>query len=205
MPRRSREKPESTRSEKRVAPDSVFLRLPTARDRAEYVKLRDVSEAFLSPWEPYGPTGVPLEPDDVFERLLDSCDTDSSRRYLVCLHDTPTRKERSTIAGQVSLNQIFRGPFQNCILGYWIGAQFANQGIMRCALNIALREAFEGMRLHRCEANIVPENAPSLALVRSLGFRYEGLAVRYLQIAGKWRDHEHWAMTKEDWDARKAD
>jgi hypothetical protein len=32
------------------------------------------------------------------------------------------------------------------------------------------------------------------ALVESLGFEREGYSPRYLKIAGRWRDHERWAI-----------
>ncbi len=178
--------------------ERVLLRHPTARDRAEYVRLRERSETFLQPWEPYTPEGEPYEHEDTFSRLLDSADTGVSQRFLVRLI------ESGEIVGQVSLNQIFRGPFQNCILGYWIGEAHARRGLMTEALRLALGHAFGPMGLHRCEANIIPENTASIRLVRGLGFRFEGLALRYLQIAGRWRDHEHWAMTVEDWKDRKS-
>jgi ribosomal-protein-alanine N-acetyltransferase len=60
-------------------------------------------------------------------------------------------------------------------------------------LTLALRWVFGSLHLHR-EA--------SRALVQRLGFRCEGLSPRYLKIAGRWRDHERWALTVEDWRGR---
>ena len=42
---------------------------------------------------------------------------------------------------------------------------------------------------------------PDLAalLVRRLGFVREGYSRRYLKIGGRWRDHERWAVVKDEW------
>ena len=69
-------------------------------------------------------------------------------------------------------------------------------------LALVLRHAFCELRLHRLEANIQPANAASIALVRRCGFAYEGLSPRYLKVGGRWRDHERWAITREDWTGR---
>jgi len=71
------------------------------------------------------------------------------------------------------------------------------------ALALVLREAFGPLRLHRVEANIQPGNRASIGLVRRAGFRREGLSRRYLKIGGRWRDHERWALTVEDWRRRR--
>ena len=67
------------------------------------------------------------------------------------------------------------------------------------ALQLAMRHAFRVLKLHRMEANIQPTNRPSIALVKRLGFRLEGYSRRYLKISGRWRDHERWAILREDW------
>ena len=67
------------------------------------------------------------------------------------------------------------------------------------AMGLGLRFAFEGLGLHRVEANIIPDNRPSIALVKRHGFRKEGFSERYLKIAGSWRDHDRWALTVEEW------
>jgi ribosomal-protein-alanine N-acetyltransferase len=70
---------------------------------------------------------------------------------------------------------------------------------MTHGLTAVLFDAFEKHGLHRLEANIQPGNKNSRSLVESLGFRLEGFSPRYLKIAGRWRDHERWAVTAEEW------
>ena len=101
--------------------------------------------------------------------------------------------------GVFNLSQIFYGGFCNAYLGYYALAPFLGGGWMRAAFPLILKQAFGPVRLHRIEANIQPGNAASIALVRGAGFRLEGFSPRYLKIGGRWRDHERWAITREDW------
>ena len=103
-----------------------------------------------------------------------------------------------TIAGVVNLNEIVMGAFCSAYLGYYGTAAAAGRGLMREAVALAVRFAFDELGLHRLEANIQPGNTASLALVKSLGFRREGYSPRYLRIAGVWRDHERWALLADD-------
>jgi len=101
--------------------------------------------------------------------------------------------------GALELSQIARGGFQSAYLGYYVGAPFAGQGYMTEGLALGITHAFRVLRLHRLEANIQPSNRASIALVKRLGFRREGYSRRYLKISGRWRDHERWAILRDDW------
>ena len=70
--------------------------------------------------------------------------------------------------------------------------------VIPTALALAGDHALGTLGLHRIEVNIRPENTASLAVVRKLGFRREGLRPHYLHIAGAWRDHVSFALTTED-------
>ena len=106
------------------------------------------------------------------------------------------------LAGIMNLNGIVRGLFQNAYLGYYAFAPHSSRGYMGEALAKVLLLAFGPHRLHRVEANIQPDNQASLALVQRAGFRREGYSKRYLKIGGRWRDHERWAITVEEWQTR---
>ncbi len=108
--------------------------------------------------------------------------------------------------GYVGLGQIFRGPFRSCYIGYWIGDPYSARGTARRECERACRRHLHlnsegGLGLHRVEANIIPTNHASIALVRRVGMRKEGYSPRYLEINGEWQDHERWAITIEDWEA----
>jgi ribosomal-protein-alanine N-acetyltransferase len=67
---------------------------------------------------------------------------------------------------------------------------------------LVLQYAFESLRLHRVEINIIPRNAPSRRVIEKLGIRFEGIAERYLEIDGAWEDHARYAITSEEWNDR---
>lgn len=113
------------------------------------------------------------------------------------------RRYDGTVVGAVNLSQIFRRGFQSAYLGYWIGAPYARRGYMREGLALVLDHAFGPIGLHRLEANIQPENVASKCLIECLGFRLEGYSPRYLKVSGRWRDHERWAILREEWQAQR--
>jgi ribosomal-protein-alanine N-acetyltransferase len=106
--------------------------------------------------------------------------------------------EEDELVGVINLSEIVMGSFRSAYLGYYAFAPHAGQGYMKEGLRLVVRRAFGELGLHRVEANIQPDNLRSRALVRGLGFRLEGFSPRYLKIAGRWRDHERWALTAEE-------
>jgi ribosomal-protein-alanine N-acetyltransferase len=140
---------------------------------------------------------VSADPAEWFRRLLSFRRSLTDRKMLICLADS------GAIVGGVSLNQIQRGAAQSASAGWWIGDPYEGCGLMADALCTALDHAFRDLRLHRVEANIRPENVRSLRLAERIGFRREGRSPRYLQIAGRWCDHDRFAMLAEEWPGRR--
>ena len=109
------------------------------------------------------------------------------------------RLDTDALVGFVNLNNVARGALQSAHLGYAAFSPHQGRGYMSEGLRLVFGYAFEILGLHRLEASIQPANKKSVALARATGMALEGYSPRYLYIGGQWRDHEHWAITSEEW------
>jgi ribosomal-protein-alanine N-acetyltransferase len=170
------------------------LRLPSMNDYEEWVRLREQSRAFLSPWEPV------WQQDDLtrsafrqrVKRYGRDLRSDTGYAYFVF------SGQSGRLVGGLTLSNVRRGVAQTASLGYWIGAQYARRGYMSAAVAVVVGYAFDQLRLHRIEAACLPTNEPSIRLLRRCGFAEEGYARRYLKIAGSWQDHLLFAILEND-------
>ncbi|MCK4260684.1 MAG: GNAT family N-acetyltransferase [Halanaerobiales bacterium] len=101
------------------------------------------------------------------------------------------------VIGSIALNEIVRGCFHSCFLGYRLDKDKKNKGYMTEAVKRVVRYGFDDLKIHRIEANIMPHNSPSLSVVKKLGFYNEGIARKYLKINGRWEDHIHMVFLNE--------
>ncbi len=165
----------------------VVLRLPVESDGAEFLVVNSRSAKFNR--------GLASPPTTMkqFEAFVNRNSKPDGACFLIC------RAQDGAVMGSIALSQIFHGGFRSAYVGYQIGEEFSRQGYMTEALQLMLRYAFVKLKLHRLEANIQPENTPSIALVKRAGFVKEGYSRRYLKVSGRWRDHERWAILVEDW------
>jgi [ribosomal protein S5]-alanine N-acetyltransferase len=97
------------------------------------------------------------------------------------------------IVGATRLSMVHRGAWQNASLGYWVAQDRCRRGIGTSAVGMTVAFAFDELGLHRVQAAVMP-----LRVLAKNGFRREGLAERYLQIAGVWEDHLIFAITAEE-------
>jgi [ribosomal protein S5]-alanine N-acetyltransferase len=136
----------------------------------------------------------PPDTSEAFARHLERYSPDSNCSFLATCGD-------GGLVGCINLNEIIRGAFQSAYLGYYAFEPNNGKGLMKKAMASVISIAFHEMELHRLEANIQPTNAKSIGLAKALGFRLEGFPPRYLNIDGAWRDHERYAITREEWSA----
>lgn len=175
-----------------VRGERVFLRAPRAADAAELTRLNRASVRLHRRL-----VSVPRRRSQ-FMSYLRVCREPDYVGLLVC------RLADGLIVGAINFFGVERGIAQAACVGYYVGAPFAGRGYMTEALALALEYAFRRLDLHRVEADIEPDNAESIRLVRRVGFRREGLSRRYLKLRGRWRDHERWALLAEEWRERAA-
>jgi ribosomal-protein-alanine N-acetyltransferase len=177
-----------------VETDRMTLRLPKSSDHANWVQLRRESADFLQPWEPAWAR-------DHFSKKAFSSRVYSAARAADAGTGMPLfliRRSDHLLLGAITLDNIQRGPAQCGTLGYWVGAPFARQGYMREAVEAVVHYAFNTLDLSRVQAGCLPENKASRGVLEKTGFKYEGVAQSYLQIAGRWRTHVLYANLRHD-------
>jgi [ribosomal protein S5]-alanine N-acetyltransferase len=89
--------------------------------------------------------------------------------------------------------------FFSAALGYELAPAYWGQGMMTEALTAVLRYTFTLMALNRVEAYVVPQNAPSIALLQKLGFVNEGLMREYGYWGQTFHDLYLFALLKREW------
>ncbi len=178
----------------RLETERLTLRPPQHSDFRDWSDLRAGSAEFLKPWEPA------WAEDHLSRRAFTNRVYWASRAIGqgTALPLFLIRREGSHLIGAITLDNIRRGPAQAATLGYWIGSDHTRQGFMREAIAAVVHHAFTAMDLSRIEAACLPENAASRGVLEKTGFKYEGVAQSYLQIAGRWRNHVLFANLRHD-------
>src|SRR5215472_661505 len=97
--------------------------------------------------------------------------------------------ESDRVVGRVNLNDIVRGAFCSCHLGYWLNQADNGRGLATAAVREIVDVGFTELRLHRIQAGTLPHNIASQRVLEHNGFTRIGLARSYLCIAGEWQDH----------------
>jgi ribosomal-protein-alanine N-acetyltransferase len=181
-----------------VQSERLLLRLPEDGDVSEVVRYYRDNREHLQPWSPRFPAEI-FEPkywiDQVSERRAE-LEIGLGARAFIFRKDDP-----ASVIGNISLNQVQRGPAQYCLLGYSLAAGAQGHGYMVEAVGAAVGYAFGVLRLHRVMANYMPHNVRSAAVLRRAGFTVEGYAHDYIRINGRWEDHVLTGIVNPHWKA----
>ena len=168
-----------------VKGEGIALRPPRAGDYEAWATLRQLSFAYLQPWEPSWPEDDLTRP--AFKRRLAIY-----AREMEAGHAWPLlifAEADQALVGAITLSNVRRGVAETGTVGYWIGQPHAGRGHATAAVRAVIHHAFTELRLHRVEAACVPTNVGSRRVLEKAGFTLEGEARAYLKINGAWADH----------------
>ena len=160
----------------------AIIRPPSPADEGEFLTAVRRSRKLHKSW--VAPPGTPA----AFRAYLGRMTQPQNHGFVVVRRDT------GDLVGVINLTNVILGPLRSGFIGFYAFSGHQGQGLMHEGLELVVRHAFRELKLHRVEANIQPGNARSIALARSCGFKKEGFSPRYLKVAGRWRDHERWAL-----------
>ena len=171
------------------------LRPPRLFDASAWSKIRLRDRLHLENWEPSGPgrwdeRNSSLAWPSQWWALRTLARSGQSLPFVITVD--------GEFAGQITVGNVVRGALCSAWIGYWVSSDIVRGGVATGAVALLVDHCFAVAGLHRLEATVRPENAPSLRVLGKLGFHQEGLFRRYLDVAGGWRDHFCFAMTTED-------
>ncbi|MEY2443406.1 MAG: hypothetical protein QOJ46_2832 [bacterium] len=179
----------------RLEEGATAIRPFVGSDLEELVALRVRNRAYTEPFEPMRRDDFYSTSGQAQEIALDERAWTAGTGFAFAILDVGAGDR---VIGRIALSNVVRGPWRNANLGYWVDEASRGRGHATVASGLILRFAFEHAGLHRVQPAVMPRNTPSKRVVEKAGFRLEGRAERYLQIAGVWEDHDLYAMTAEE-------
>ena len=127
---------------------------------------------------------VSHEAEDLIQRLLDRYQSGQGIRWAI------RSRTDARLIGTCGFNS-WSAPMRSAVLGYDLNPSYWGQGLMFEALPAIIGCAFTGVlpcgELNRIQADTVPGNARSEAVLLRLGFREEGLR----RECGYWKGAYH--------------
>jgi [ribosomal protein S5]-alanine N-acetyltransferase len=173
----------------------LVLRPLRDSDRLALCQLCETDASHLEPTGSAPLATETLDDPDAFSAWLDD---------LAFLRSIDQRYDFAMVAddelvGLIALHGVVRGHLQCAWDATWIGEAYEALGYAQEGQVALLQFAFERLGLHRVEAAVLVDNEPALVLARRIGFRDAGVAPRYLEVNGVWRDHRRFEITTEEW------
>ena len=121
------------------------------------------------------------EAEALLDRELSWADDSSCHNWAISLPGS------DRLIGKITLFRIDEAN-RRAEIGYILDPDHWGKGYMHESLERVLDHAFNELGLHRIEADVDPENEPSLRLLERFGFSREGLFRERWLMRGEWYD-----------------
>ena len=118
--------------------------------------------------------------------------------YQVAIERRAGADEDAAVVGDVGIG--FGVPGERQVeLGYRIHPDHQRRGYAREAVAALIDWLIDRHSIHRFVGVAASPNQPSIALLRSLGFRQEGHFRQSFRCNGEWLDDDYFALLAEEW------
>lgn len=183
----------------RVETERLVIRCWAPEDAPRMRALLDESDDFLRPWIPF----MTYEPRTLWETaewirgMRADFDRDANYRYPVF------SKNEKTLLGETGLyTRAGPGALE---IGYLLGKRAGGRGYAIEATAAMTRVGFEINEVDRIEIICAPENIPSAAIPKNLGYAHEAtLPRRFTDCDGVIRDSMLWTLYASDYPSSRA-
>jgi ribosomal-protein-alanine N-acetyltransferase len=128
---------------------------------------------------------------ELVQRVYKSFETSDGILWGITLKGDPT------VVGTMAFWRIEK-EHHRAEIGYLLRPDFQGKGIMQEALTVALKYAFDTMKLHSIEANVNPQNAASIKLLERNGFVREGYFKENFFANGKFFDTATYSLVTSE-------
>ncbi len=152
----------------------------------------DGSRAHLEPWLPWVPFNIDAEASYRYAEAS-AADWDSARACRFAIRERAGKR----LVGVVGL-EAFAHLHQSVELGYWLRNDTTGKGFMTEAARGVVGWAFGPLGAHRVRVAAATDNHASLAVIRRLGFHFEGIARQAERCHGRWLDHAVFSLLASD-------
>jgi len=183
----------------RIETSRLLMRCWSPADARLLRACLDDNDQHLRPWIPF----MKDEPRNLeqtaewLRSIRSGFDLRQNYRYAVF-----DKRGENLLGENMLLGRVGKGAFE---IGYWTDRHAAGKGFASEATCALIRVAFEIERADRLEIHCEPENAPSAAIPRKLGFTHDAtLPRRASNSEGKICDLMIWSLFKEDYPATPA-
>ena len=114
-------------------------------------------------------------------------------RYFVYEKEHP-----DTIIGSVNFSKIQGAPFSCATIGYKFDHSHWGHGYATESCQAAIKMLFNNYRIHRLEGRVSPDNTRSIHVLERLGFTYEGIEYKSVEVNGVFKDHCRYSLLNND-------
>ncbi|MDH6676191.1 RimJ/RimL family protein N-acetyltransferase [Rhodococcus sp. LBL1] len=178
---------------------TVVLRSPRLSDWPQWQAIRLRDQSFIEPFWASSPRPWAERHTESawLDEILNARRDARSGRALPLVVEVD-----GALAGQLNMERIDRWARFGEI-GIWIDSTLAGKGVSLAAADLLAEYAFGTLGLCRVTAPVSVGNIPAARLAEEGGMRREGTMTSYLDVGGRRKDHDLWAITAEMWAARK--